>query len=50
MGYFVAGLAKGLEIEKCLKSASMAAAITVTKSGAAETIPDISIVQEKLQL
>ena len=33
-----------------MATASMAAAITVTKSGAAETIPDISIVQERLQL
>ncbi len=48
MGYFTAGIAKGLKIEECMKMASMAAAITVTKHGAAETIPDIKTVQEIL--
>ncbi len=48
MGYFTAGIAKGLEIEECMRLASMASAITVTKHGAADTIPDIMSVSEKV--
>lgn len=48
MGYFAAGLANGLKIEDCMKTASMAAAIAVTKHGAAETIPYITLVNKEL--
>ncbi|MFA5341956.1 MAG: ribokinase [Clostridia bacterium] len=48
MGYFAAGLANGLKIEDCMKTASMAAALAVMKCGAAETIPDIEAVHKKL--
>jgi ribokinase len=48
MGYLVAGLANGLQIEDCMKTASMAAAIAVTKHGAAETIPYITLVNKEL--
>ncbi|NLV33369.1 MAG: ribokinase [Clostridiaceae bacterium] len=48
MGYFTAGIAKGLKAEDCMKMASMAAAIAVTKHGAAETIPYITLVNKEL--
>lgn len=48
MGYLVAGLANELQIEDCMKTASMAAAIAVTKHGAAETIPYITLVNKEL--
>ena len=48
MGYFTAGIAKGLKTEECMKMASMAAAIAVTKHGAAETIPYITLVNKEL--
>lgn len=39
VGYFVAGLVAGLPVETCLQTASRAAAICVTRSGAANAIP-----------
>ncbi len=38
-GYFVAGIAKKLPISKCLETAGCAAAIAVTRHGAAPSIP-----------
>ena len=38
-GYFVAGLAEGRTLRDCMKRASRAAAIAVTRAGAAESIP-----------
>ncbi len=42
MGYFVAMLAKGKEPDEALKIASMASSITVSRKGAAASIPTIS--------
>ena len=39
IGYFIADIVKGASIEAALKTASQAAAITVTRPGAAESIP-----------
>ena len=39
VGYFVAELVAGLSVGKCLRTASQAAAICVTRPGAAESIP-----------
>ena len=38
-GYFLAGLAEGRSLQECMKRASRAAAISVTRPGAAESIP-----------
>lgn len=38
-GYFLSGLASGLSIPDCLRQASMAAAIAVSRDGAAASIP-----------
>lgn len=38
-GYFLAGTAMGLPVEECLKQASMASAIAVSRHGAAASIP-----------
>ena len=38
-GYFVAGLMKNQPIKKCMEQASKAAAISVTRPGAADSIP-----------
>ncbi len=45
-GYFIAGIVKGYTIEKCLDMASKAAAIAVTRSGAAPSIPTINEVTD----
>ncbi len=42
IGYFVAGLAKDLDIEKSLKNAAKAAGISITRPGAAVSIPHFS--------
>ncbi len=47
-GYFVAGLSEGLRLEDCMERASMAAAISVTREGAAPSIPRRSEVEEAL--
>ena len=39
-GYFVAGIIEGLSVKKALEQASLAAAIAVTKQGAAPSIPE----------
>ena len=39
VGYFVAELVAGLPVEKCLHTASRAAALCVTRPGAADSIP-----------
>ena len=39
IGYFVAGLEKGLALPQCLQQASLASAIAVTRPGAAPSIP-----------
>lgn len=45
-GYFLSSIIKNISIEDCLKIASAAAAITVSKKGAAQTIPIFSDVEE----
>lgn len=47
-GYFLAGLARGMSIQKCLKTSSAASAITVTRPGAAPSIPTMREVEEFL--
>jgi len=47
-GYFAALLADGKSIEEILKTASAAAALSVTKKGAAPSIPTISEVLEEI--
>ncbi len=47
-GYFLAGLCAGKSIPECLKSASYAAAITVSREGAALSIPTITEVRQKI--
>ena len=47
-GYFVAGLASGEEMSEVLRIASAAAAISVTRSGAAPSIPERSEVVTRL--
>jgi ribokinase len=48
-GYFLAGILKGEPLEMCMQSAAMAAAITVTRMGAAVSIPYVAEVKERLQ-
>ena len=50
MGYFVAGLSNGDKIEDILQCASAAAAIAVSRNGAAPSIPYISEVKENINL
>lgn len=38
-GYFISGLMRGLSLRDCMRQAAKAAAIAVTKPGAAESIP-----------
>ena len=40
-GYFLAGIAEGLPVETCLERASMASAISVSRKGAAPSIPSL---------
>lgn len=39
IGYFVAGLEEGLSLRECMRRASYAAAVAVTRAGAASSIP-----------
>ncbi|MCK9171653.1 MAG: ribokinase [Treponema sp.] len=45
-GYYIAGLSKGFSIEDSLQSASVASSLSVTKKGAAPSIPYISEVAD----
>ncbi|MFA6857832.1 MAG: ribokinase [Treponema sp.] len=45
-GYYIAGLSKGSSTEDSLQSASIASSLSVTKKGAAPSIPYISEVQD----
>ena len=47
-GYFIVGIANGEEIEKILKVASCAAAISITREGAAPSIPCMAEVMEQI--
>lgn len=49
LGYFVASLSKSKSIEDSLKYASAGAALSVTKNGAAPSIPHLSEVEEFLK-
>lgn len=44
-GYFVAGLIAGKEIPECLRTAAKAASITVSRPGAAPSIPTLDEVK-----
>lgn len=46
-GYFIAGVSKGGKIKDILKTASMASAISVSRKGAARSIPNILELDEK---
>lgn len=48
-GYFVAGLSRGNEVEQALKLASAAAALSVSKPGAAPSIPLVGEVKKAFQ-
>lgn len=48
-GYFLAGLVQGRGIEECLRRASMAAALAVSRHGAAPSIPDLQEVNKILE-
>ncbi len=45
-GYFIAGLMAGLPLRDCMRRASRAAAISVTRPGAADSIPFLDEVDE----
>ena len=47
-GYFIVGIANGEKIEKILKTASCAAAISITREGAAPSIPCMAEVMEQI--
>jgi len=47
-GYFLAGISKELDIEETLRLACAASAITVSRHGAAPSLPDISEVTARL--
>ena len=38
-GFFIAGLAAGKPLRECMAQASLAAAVSVTRPGAADSIP-----------
>ena len=48
-GYFIAGLTKKFDLERCLKVASAAAAISVSRNGASPSIPLWKEVENFLQ-
>lgn len=48
-GYFVAGLMEGRPLADCLRRASMAAAISVTRPGAAPSIPTRDEMEQRLR-
>lgn len=47
-GFFISGLMEGLPLKECMGLASRAAAISVTRPGAAESIPDLRSVKREL--
>ena len=47
-GYFVAGLYQGKQVPEVIRIASMAAAIAVSRKGAASSIPEYKEVEAKL--
>lgn len=51
-GYFIAGLMEKLSLEACMERASVAAAISVTRTGAADSIPtkDEVFIREKKEI
>ena len=48
-GYFIAGLVEGCPLAECMRRASMAASISVTRAGAAGSIPTKEEVEERLE-
>lgn len=48
-GYFIAGLAEGRPLAECMRRASMAASISVTRAGAAGSIPTKEEVEKRLE-
>ena len=49
IGYFLASICKGISVKKALKTASCASAVTVSKMGAAPSIPYMEEVEAALQ-
>ncbi len=47
-GYFIAGLAEGRPLAECMRRASMASSISVTRPGAANSIPRREEVEQRL--
>lgn len=47
-GYFIGGLSEGMPLETCMRRASLASAISVTRSGAAVSIPARQEVEARL--
>ncbi len=47
-GYFIAGIIQGFTVEEAMDLAAKAAAIAVSKAGAAPSIPSLQTVQEKV--
>lgn len=45
-GYFIAGLLRGWDMEKCLRVAAKASSITVSRAGAAPSVPWMKEVEE----
>ena len=48
-GYFIAGLMKGRGIQESMRRASMASGISVTRAGAAPSIPTVKEVEQALE-
>ena len=48
-GYFIAGLVEGRPLAECMRQASMAASISVTRAGAAGSIPTREEVEKRLE-
>ena len=48
-GYFIAGLMEGRTLQDCMRRASMASAISVTRAGAAPSIPEKEEVEKALE-
>lgn len=48
-GYFIAGLMEGRDIQKSMCRASMASSISVTRAGAAPSIPTVEEVEQALE-